>query len=653
MRTNRLLGAFLLLCIAGLSLSARSWTFASEDSRLSLIVDTQPNLGLTLQFSGQEILRLNDLDVFSNRENPGSPQWQRVSNRLRTERIQALVSTRNAAVASRFREIVLDSDGSLSLTLRLYDRALAYRFTLKSQGEVDVRHEQVAFVPKGGTTVYFPEEKSFQSHYEGHYQVLPIEEIKEGQMAHLPLLMKSESGVLMRFNEADVVDYPCMFLQRNQKGLGSLFPGVVLESGPSEKRPDRNETVRSDGNVIARVTGPRHLPWRVITVTDDDRELLARDLVYELSIPPDPVDWSWIRPGQVAWDWWNANNLFAVPFKAGLNTETYKAYIDFAAENGIEYVILDEGWSKTTREVLAFNPRMNVGELIAYGREKNVGLILWLLWKPLDEDMEGILDSYASWGVKGIKVDFMQRADQYMVNFYARVAREAAQRKLLVDFHGAFKPTGLHRAFPNVLSYEGVRGLEHSKWSDQIDPEHDLILPFIRMSAGPMDYTPGAMDNAGKGDFFPRFNRPMSQGTRAHQLAMYGIYESPLQMLCDSPSRYRREEESVRFIARIPTTWDETRVLEARVGDYLLLARRKGDLWYLAAMTDWTERVFMTDLSFLPGGDFRLEYVEDGPNADRMATDHRFLESRVNRSSSLTLKLASGGGWLGIITPIK
>ncbi len=635
------------------AIPAKGWSYRSVDSSLELGVSTESNLAFTVLYKGAEVFRVDDLDLYTTTHAPEKVTWVRRLNRIRRERIVPVISRRDSDVDSEYREVVLDGDHGLSIAFRLYNRAVAFRLEIREPGNIEIRHEKIEFSLPEDSTVFFPEEKSLQSHYEGRYQIAPLSSLQEGQTAHLPLLVKSDKGISLLFNESDVADYPCMFLRRTGKGLGSRFPGVVIGAVPKEKGPDRNEVITEDNNRIARVTGPRTLPWRIVTITDDDRDLLGRDLVYELSAPEEEADWSWVKPGKVAWDWWNACNLFGVPFKAGLNTETYKEYIDFAADFGIEYVILDEGWSRTTTDVLHFKPGLRVDELIAYGRERGVGIILWLLWKPLDQDMENILETYRSWGVKGVKVDFMQRADQYMVNFYARVAREAAKRQLLVDFHGAFKPTGLHRSFPNVLSYEGVMGLEHSKWSDEITPDHDLLLPFIRMSAGPMDYTPGAMDNAGQKEFFARFNRPMSQGTRVHQMAMYVVYESPLQMLCDSPSQYRREEACARFLARIPTTWDETHVLEAKVGDYLVLARRKGDQWYLASLTDWTAREILLDLSFLSTGNYRMEYMEDGPNADRMASDYRFGTMNVTRGLPMVLKMTSGGGWLGIITPVK
>jgi alpha-glucosidase len=375
--------------------------------------------------------------------------------------------------------------------------------------------------------------------------------------------------------------------------------------------------------------------------------LIENDIVYRLGSPLKLKDTQWINPGKVAWDWWNANNVFGVNFKSGINTETYKYYVDFASRYGLEYIILDEGWSKPS-DLFEINPDMNMDELFAYAKSKNVGIILWVTSKALDDKMQEALDRFEKLGVKGIKVDFMQRDDQVMVNFYEKVAVEAAKRKLLVDFHGAYKPTGFSRAYPHVLTREGVYGLEQSKWATNNTPEEAVTIPFTRMFAGPMDYTPGAMRNAAKGMFAPIFNQPMSQGTRCHQLAMYVVYESPLQMLCDSPSMYLREPEVMEFLSVVPTTWDETRALNAKAADYLTVARKKGDDWYIGSMTDWTPRDFDIDLSFLGEGKCQALIFADGINADRVGSDYTKTKRDVTKSDRLTIHLAPGGGWAAI-----
>jgi alpha-glucosidase len=403
---------------------------------------------------------------------------------------------------------------------------------------------------------------------------------------------------------------------------------------------------------MAKTIGQRTFPWRVMVITENDGDLIASQMIFKLSRPSQLKDVSWIKPGKVAWDWWNANNIYGVDFESGVNTETYKYYIDFAARYGIEYIILDEGWYELG-DLTRINPDINMDELLAYGRDKNVGIILWVVWKTLWDQMDTAMAMFESWGVKGIKVDFMQRDDQWMVNYYWKIAEEAAERHLLVDFHGSYKPAGLHRAWPNVLTREGVRGLEWSKWSDGASPENALTIPFIRMLAGPLDYTPGAMINATKAQFKPVFDKPMSQGTRCHQLAMYVVFESPLQMLSDAPSNYYKEAECMKFLGPVPTVWDETVVLDAKVGDYVIIARRNGANWFLGAMADWTARDIEIDLSFLSDKDYLAKIYTDGVNAERYAEDFMVGSDRVSKDEKITVHLAPGGGCAAIFRPMK
>jgi alpha-glucosidase len=428
----------------------------------------------------------------------------------------------------------------------------------------------------------------------------------------------------------------------NGRGLRAVFPNYPLKE---TKERDRNIKVAERADYIAQTAGTRQFPWRIFGLAERDAELLDNQLVFLLS-EDTKADFTWVRPGKVAWDWWNANNVYGVDFKSGINTTTYKYYIDFAAKYGLEYVILDEGWSRTTEDLTHFNSDLDLPEILAHAKAKNVGIILWVLWEPLDRQLETILDQYQKWGVKGIKVDFMQRDDQKMVNYYERVARAAAKSKLLVDFHGAYKPTGMKRKYPNVITSEGVVGLEHNKWSRDVTPEHNLTLPFIRMVAGPMDYTPGAMINSIGKDFQIVFNRPMSQGTRCHQLAMYVIYESPLQMLADTPSNYLREPEAMEFLSAVPTVWDETIVIDGRIGEYVVIARRtSGGEWFIGAMNNSTPRELEIDLSFLDKNTYEARIYQDGINADRMASDFQRVERTLARTEKLKIGLTAGGGF--------
>jgi alpha-glucosidase len=558
------------------------------------------------------------------------------------------VRYKRAEVPDRFNEAVLAFAGNYSLRVRAYDDGVAYQWMTRLPGEITVVNEDVSLAFAGDHLVYFPEETSLLSHQERQYKRLKISEIATGRFSSLPAMVQLPTGEKVVVTEADLFDYPGMDLTaggpNTLKGLFPAFPKKV------ELKRDRDEQVVERELYIAKTRGTRDFPWRVLVVAERDADLLSTDIVYRLASETTIADTSWIKPGKVAWDWWNDLNVYGVPFKSGVNTETYKHVIDFAAENGLEYIILDEGWYKLG-DLLSITPGVDMEAIAAHAKQRNVGLIMWVIWKTLDLQMGPALDQFEKWGVKGIKVDFMQREDQWMVNYYERVAREAAKRRLLVDFHGAYKPTGLYRTWPNVITSEGVLGLEQSKWGDLASPDNAVTFPFMRMLAGPVDYTPGAMLNAAKKDFQPIFSRPMSQGTRCQQLAMYVVFESPLQMLADSPSNYRREPESLAFLAAVPTVWDETRVLGATVGEHILVARRRGREWYIGALTNWDARDLEVDLSFLGTGQFRAVMFRDGVNAHRAGVDYAREEKPVTAADRLPIHLAPGGGWAARIAP--
>lgn len=551
---------------------------------------------------------------------------------------------------TEYSKLIIRFSRKLNLELLLSDEGFAYRWLLNSKDDLIIKDEILEFQLNKNDLVYFPKEVSMISHYERSYLKKNVDKIESDEFCSLPVLFQKETGMNVFFSEADLYDYPCLFLekQKEESSFKAIFPKVVLKTQTSEKGADRNQIIVEEADYIAATGGKRSLPWRVFGLAKDDKQLAVNNMVYQLSSPLKLEETSWIKPGKVAWDWWNANNIIGVDFESGINNDTYKYYIDFASEYGLEYIILDEGWSKSTTNIMECQKDINVEELVKYGQEKNVGIILWTLWGPLDKKMDEVLSLYESWGVNGIKVDFMQRADQYMVNYYERVAKTAAQFHLLVDYHGAFKPAGLRRAYPNVVNYEGLKGLENVKWSKIISPEHNLTLPFIRMAAGPMDYTPGAMDNAHEDYFNIRWNRPMSMGTRCHQVAMYVVYESPLQMLCDNPSNYYSEKETTQFISQIPTTWEETIVLEAKVESYILMARRNGEKWYIGGMTVEAQE-FEIDLDFLDKTLYQLEIMQDGINSDKNAQDYKHISSSIESSEKLRVKMNKGGGYTAIL----
>ena len=631
--------------------ASEPYTVDSPDQHISVTIDTGTELTYSVTVDGRLVLRPSPISIALDTGRVlGKPAKPTGSNtRSVDQRLRPVLRIKRAEVRDYYNERRIDFEGGYSLVVRVFNDGVAYRFTTRLPGEITVKDEQVTFRFADDGLVFFPEETSLLSHQERLYVKARISEIAAPRFASLPTLVAVPDGPKVAITEADLLDYAGMDLTRDDvpNAFRGLFPKYPVQV---QLRRDRNEEVVERADFIAKTRGTREFPWRVLAIASDDRQLIENDIVFRLASENTLADTSWIRPGKVAWDWWNANNIYGVPFRAGINTETYKYYIDFAAAHKIEYVILDEGWYKLG-DLMSIVPAIDMNALVTHAREKNVGLILWVIWKTLDLQMQPALDQFEKWGIKGIKVDFMQREDQWMVNFYERTAREAARRKLLVDFHGAYKPTGLYRTFPNVLTSEGVKGLENSKWGEEASPDNAVTWPFIRMLAGPADYTPGAMINATKADFKAIYNRPMSQGTRCQQLAMYVVYESPLQMLSDSLSNYLKEPESLEFLSAVPTVWDETRVLDARLGEYILLARRNGREWYAGAMTNWTARDVEVDLSFLGSGAFRADIYRDGPNADRAAVDYRREAIPVSAASRLKIHLAPGGGWAARITP--
>jgi len=627
---------------------AQKHIVTSPDEKISLEVTTEERINWSIRFEDKAIIEnaVISMTMDNGRALGVNPKLKQAKVEARHEVFDPVIAHKDAHIESQFNELTLDFKGSYQIIFRVYNDGAAYRFIDLNKKTKEVFQETMSLEFSEGAETYFPQEESMYSHNERIYLQKSISELGKGDFCSLPVLFTDEA-VKVLFTEASLHDYPGMFLKKNEGGaLEADFPKYVLEAVANQKdSPDRNQVIVKEAEYIAKVNGGRSYPWRVFMISDDDKTFIESNLVTQLSGRSKISDPSWIKPGKVAWDWYNANNIYGVDFEAGINTETYKYFIDFAAENAIEYVILDEGWTKSTTEIMESNPEVDVDELIAYGKERNVGIILWVLWKPLDENMDEILQLYGSWGVKGIKVDFMQRSDQYMVTSYEAIAKKAAELKLMVDYHGAFKPAGIERVYPNVINYEGVKGNENNKWSADITPEHNVTIPFIRMAAGPMDFTPGAMANAHAKNYAINFLRPMAMGTRCHQLAMYVVYEAPLQMLCESPTRYKKEQESVDFITNIPTTWDETLVLEAAVADYVLLARRKEKAWFLGGMTDDTSRDFQLKLDFLGEGNYVMEIMKDGKNAHNHAEDYKKEIIEVNRNSIVQIHMVSGGGW--------
>lgn len=572
------------------------------------------------------------------------------------------IAYKKAVVRDNYNEISIIFK-EFTLTFRAYDEGVAYRFTSSLKDESKVLAEKAQFNFAKDWDAYVPYvkqhtetlENQYWNSFENTYSIHALSQWNKERLAFLPIAVSAEGGMKVLITESDLVDYPGMYLYNEGdattlSGRFAPYPKTVEQGGHNMLQG----IVKEREEYLAACTAAESFPWRIIMVSTSDADLAVNDMVWKLGKPADPSqDFSWVKPGKVAWDWWNAWNLYGVDFRAGINNDTYKYYIDFAAANHIEYVILDEGWAvKYANDLNQVVPEIDLEELVAYGRERGVGIILWAGYWPFAKDMENVCRHFSEMGIKGFKVDFMNRDDQPMVDWYRRAAEMCAKYHLLMNFHGAYKPTGLQRTYPNVVNFEGVHGLEQMKWSDpSVDQvTYDVTIPFIRMLAGPMDYTQGAMRNATKKNYKPIRTEPMSQGTRCRQLAEYVVFESPLNMMCDSPTNYMAEQECTDFIAAIPTVWDETVALDGKVAEYVVMARRKGCTWYVGAMAGWDGREMEIDLGFLPEGEYSMTVFRDGVNAHRIASDYRKVTMAVPSDRKMKIKMAPGGGWAAVIT---
>lgn len=567
---------------------------------------------------------------------------------------------RKSTIKENYTEWVLNFKGDYKLVFRAYNNGVAYRFETNFKDSVVVKNEIATFAfaedfPAIVPYVNYDRQTEdpisvlFETSYENTYTKLEhISQVEDQKLVFLPAMVMLPSGRKVVITESDLRSYPGMYLQNQHEtaALNCLFAPypIKVEQGGHNNLQYR---VKERADYIAKTAGQHAFPWRVIALSEQDKDLVDNDLVYLLASPSQIEDCSWIKPGKVAWDWWNNWNIWGVDFKAGINNETYKYYIDFAAKSGIEYVILDEGWAVNKQaDLFQVVPEIDLPELVKYGQSKGVGIVLWAGYAAMDKEMERVCQHYAEMGVKGFKVDFMDRDDQVAVEFYERMAATAAKYHLFIDFHGAYKPTGLNRTYPNVLNYEGVFGLEQCKWmSSEVDmPTYDVTIPFIRMLAGPLDYTQGAMRNASKGNYAPVWSDPMSMGTRCHQLAEYVVFDAPFSMLCDAPTAYLQESECTEFIADVPTVWDETKILDGKVGEYVVTAKRKGDKWYVGALTNWTSRTLDIDLKELGTSASSGTAYVDGPNAHRKGCDYQKKSITVPSDGRLAIELAPGGG---------
>ena len=656
-----MLASFAAMSIPALA-ADKSYTLTSPDGQLGVTVQAGSQLTYTVSRGGLQLLAPSPISMtLGDGRAFGPGDKVRKVTRVQADNWLDASVYKKSKVRDHYNEMTLNFQ-EFDLVVRAYDAGVAYRFVSKVKGDYTVRAEQAEFTFPADWNTIFPYtrecntyEEQFYTSFENTYTHGPLSSWDPDRLVFLPMVVEAPQGIKVLVTESDLLDYPGMYL-RNQdkgtvlKGVWAPYPKDVQQGGHNMLQG----VVKTREAYIAKASGTTAFPWRIINVATEDKQLTNNDLPWLLG-RPSQGDFSWVKPGKVAWDWWNDWNLYGVDFRAGINNDTYKYYIDFAASQGIEYVILDEGWAVNLKaDLMQVIPEIDLPMLARHAQSKGVGLILWAGYWAFDRDMEAVCKHYADMGIKGFKIDFMDRDDQVVVDFYRRAAETCAKYHMLADFHGAFKPSGLNRTWPNVINFEGVYGLEQMKWggTELTQVDYDVTVPFIRMSAGPMDYTQGAMRNATRSNYRPVNSEGMSQGTRCHQLAEYVIFDSPLNMLCDSPSNYLQEPECTQYIAEIPTVWDETVALDGKIAEYVVTARRKGDTWYVGALTNWTPRDLDIDLGFLPEGSWKVEIYQDGVNADRAARDYKRVDTRVEAGSGKICRvhLAPGGGWTAKFT---
>lgn len=594
-------------------------------SNIGLVLENGTIVGKTPRITGERRRKIKD--------NIESPFY----------RFKEFVATGN--------ELDLKLKGGFGIIFRAYNEGVAYRFYTTQSSDIIIKEEQAEFNFKEDYTAYLPyttnDKKPMAMAYQNVYDITPLSKAQP-KLAFLPVTVDCGS-VKLTLLESDLEAYPGMFVQSQQgkyglKGVFAPYPAKT-DFYPWRKQEYVTETT----DFISRSHGSRSYPWRVLAITEKDTDMPVNNLVYALASPNRIGDTSWIKTGKVAWDWWNDWNLKGVPFKAGINMDTYKYYIDFASRNGLEFIVLDEGWyDPKSGDMLTVIPELDLPELIAYGKSKGVEIVLWTVFNVLDSQLEAACKKYADMGIKGFKVDFLDRDDQTAVEMVYRIAEMTARYKLTLDLHGIYKPTGINRTYPHIINFESVFGMEEVKWTDIKNnmPLYDVTFPYIRMMAGPVDYTPGAMRNATKADWRAMYYTPASMGTRCHQLAAYIVHDSPFTMLCDAPTNYLNEQECVDFIASLPVEVDSTFIASGELGKYIVTVRKKDVNWYIGGMTNWDERDVQLDFSFLPEGmSYTAVLFKDGVNANKQAEDYRKETIRIDKDSRLTLHLASGGGF--------
>jgi len=657
---KRLLTFLLLAALTAAGAQAKIYKVTSPDGKTAVEVEAGDQLTWKVIHGGQTVLAPSALSMTVAGKEIGRNAKVKSA---KTEKVKNTVDApfwRQARIEERYNELNLTLDNGWGVTFRAYDgEGVAYRFWSTSVKKGDcVTAERAEFNFEKDYTAYVPyttgTKNPFATSFESQYTVAPLSTFNPTTIAFSPLLICLDKGVRVEITDADIESYPGMFLKKGEGfALQGEFAPVPAKTHTTATRGQVFVDEYSDNLAViganASKKSPRCFPWRVLAIADSDAGLPVNNLVYLLGSPSRVSDIAWIKPGKVAWDWWNDWNITGVDFEAGINTATYKYYIDFAAANGIEYVVLDEGWSDPL-DIMKIQPYIDLKELCRYAETKQIGLVLWAVSYVLDKDLEKACKTYSKMGVKGFKVDFMNRDDQVVTEQLYRIAEAAARHQLFVDYHGMYKPAGMNRTWPNVLNFEGVWGLEQMKWSTDDMVGYDVTFPYIRMLSGPVDYTPGAMRNANKRDYRPSNSSPMSQGTRAHQVAEYVVFDAPFEMLCDNPTAYMKEQETTDFLTAIPTVWEQTRVLQGEIGQYIVTARRTNNRWYIGGLNNWDARDLKIDLGALGiKGEHDAILFRDGVNATRDATDYKQEQLKLQTKKPLQVHMAPGGGFVLVV----
>lgn len=623
---------------------------SSPDGALNVSITLSDKIYYSISEKKQELISKSSLSIALKREILGhKPQLISVSKTKGSAEIKPYVPLKFSSIRNTYNGVILKFKGEFSVEFRVFDDGAAYRFITRKKSDIEIMDEEFAVNFSDNYLLHLQQNNGFKTAYEEKYKQLESNVWQSGdKMANLPLLIDTKKKYKILISESDLSDYPALFLKgTGNNGLKGVFPRVPLEFGPDG---DRSLKIIKTADYIAKTGGSRNFPWRYFVITSDDRQLIENTMTLKLSAKSEIVDPSWVKPGQASWEWWNDATPYGpdVSFVSGYNLETYKYYIDFASKFGVKYIVMDEGWANSTTDPYTPNPKVDVKELIRYGKTKNVDIILWLTWLTVHNNM-GVFKTFHEWGVKGVKVDFMERSDQWMVNYYEEVLKEAAKNQIFVDFHGSFKPAGLEYKYPNLISYEGVLGLEQMAGCT---PDNSVFLPFIRNAVGPMDFTPGAMIN-----MQPEVNKGIipnasGAGTRAYQLALYVVFESGLQMLADNPSLYYKNLDCTEFITSVPTTWDETKALVATAGEVAIVAKRKVGQWYIGGITNSKEsqRNIPITFDFLqPGKIYTMTYFEDGINAAKQAMDYRKKSIQIKAGDTITVKMVRNGGFAAVL----